>query len=242
MSGWSWRTRAAVCVFVLLLGGFMARILIAPESTGVTVAFPDSPGEAAAVREAPGGGTYAYMVTQPDSDDPVTYDPCRPVRLVVNDRAAPPGAADALERALDDLESRTGLDFVVEGTTDETPDPDWEPQEEGDGWAPVLLAWSDPEEYDELAGDVLGFAGSAWVPQDGYRWYVTGQVVLDGPQLGDLGRTETTTTILHEFGHLLGLDHVDDRGELMHPTTTGRTDWGPGDLAGLAALGQGRCA
>jgi hypothetical protein len=46
---------------------------------------------------------------------------------------------------------------------------------------------------------------------------------------------------LHELGHALGLDHVDDQAELLYPYA-GRLDgYGNGDLAGLRALGI-RCA
>jgi hypothetical protein len=46
---------------------------------------------------------------------------------------------------------------------------------------------------------------------------------------------------LHELGHALGLDHVDDEAELMYPYA-GRLDgYGNGDLAGLRTLGI-RCA
>ena len=52
----------------------------------------------------------------------------------------------------------------------------------------------------------------------------------------------TTNQIrLQLAGHVLGLDHVDDATELMHPMTSTRTDLGPGDLQGLYALGTGPC-
>ena len=47
----------------------------------------------------------------------------------------------------------------------------------------------------------------------------------------------------HEFGHLVGLDHVDDPTQLMYPSTSPAVStFGGGDLAGLAALGSGACA
>ena len=36
----------------------------------------------------------------------------------------------------------------------------------------------------------------------------------------------------------MGLDHVDERGQLMHPAGEGLLALGPGDLAGLSRLGR----
>ncbi len=48
--------------------------------------------------------------------------------------------------------------------------------------------------------------------------------------------------MLHELGHLVGLDHVDDDSQLLHPETVpGVTDYAAGDLTGLSRLGQGPC-
>lgn len=48
--------------------------------------------------------------------------------------------------------------------------------------------------------------------------------------------------MLHELGHLVGLDHVNDPTQLMYPETSGEmTDFAAGDLTGLAELGRGAC-
>ena len=47
--------------------------------------------------------------------------------------------------------------------------------------------------------------------------------------------------LLHELGHLVGLDHVPDEGELMYPQSITQTTYGPGDREGLARLGAISC-
>lgn len=238
------RSRAVVAVGVLLglLGVLMGWILIAPESTGTV--FPD--GRAASASEtltAPGGGSYAFLQTQEDGRRPVAYDPCRPVRITVNERLAPDDAAEVLARAVAEVEDASGLDLQVVGATTDPPlAHEDEPEVDGD-WRPVQISWTDADEVPDLEGRVGGLGGSTWVDRDGRRTYVTGEVMLDAPDLVSRGRGGDVATgvLMHELAHVLGLDHVDDRGELMHPSSP-RSAWGPGDRVGLAALGDVACA
>ena len=141
---------------------------------------------------------------------------------------------------------------VADGSTEEAPTQHREPYQPdvyGDRWAPVLIAWSTPTESAELAGDVAGSAGSSSVVSDGTAFYVTGQVVLDGPSIAELlgdgpdGVSVAQGVVTHEMGHLVGLGHVDDPGELMNPTAAlTQTYLASGDLAGLARVGTGPCA
>lgn len=232
------RAALAVAVFAVLIGGVSVYTALSDELSGRVLSTEPSEFESVPM-EAPGGGTYAFMATQPGTDDvPVTYDPCQTIRIVVNEDRAPRNADAILDDALDRMTETTGLTFRVVGTTDADPlstdigDPGDRP--------PVQVSWSDAETVPELAGSVAGLGGSTWVEEDGFRQYVTGIVVLDAEDLEELGEDVTRTVLLHELGHLVGLAHVDDRDELMHPFGD-LPDWGPGDLAGLAALGEGPC-
>lgn len=118
----------------------------------------------------------------------------------------------------------------------------------GDRWSPVLIAWSDQREWPDLAGYIAGVAGpigiNSGVP--GSRRFVSGQVVLDAEQLRGIqqrpdGRAQARAVILHELGHLVGLQHVADRDQVMFSESGARTSYGTGDLQGLAALGRGTC-
>jgi hypothetical protein len=195
-------------------------------------------------------GPHAFSATQPGSDRPVAYDPCRPIPVVVNNLRAPAGSAQLLRNALERMTEITGLQFEVEGVSTEVPTfprQAYQPDRYGDRWAPVLVLWASEEEIPELR-DAAGLGGSsvAVAPGTSTYAYVTGNVILDGPLFDRLlhssrGWFLAEAIILHELGHLVGLDHVDDPTELMYHGSTEVLDFGAGDRTGLAALSSGAC-
>lgn len=201
---------------------------------------------------AEGSGPYRFMERQPHRSEPVTYDPCLPIHLVTNDRLAPRGSAAVLSSALGEVSNATGLTFVRDGRTDELPRsgrPISDPARYGQGWSPVLLAWTTPEQDPGLVGPVAGLGGSTTLPEEltGRLRYVTGTVALDAPAMRRImsspgrGTLPARAILMHELAHVVGLAHVRDRGELMAAQSSRRTTFGPGDRRGLARLGRGRC-
>jgi hypothetical protein len=229
----------------------------APPATGPLGDRPTPPAGVArsplgAPERAPAeGGPYRFSRLQADGITPVAYDPCRPVHYVTRPDQAPPGGADLVRAAIARVSEVTGLQFVDDGATDETTTGEreaFQPARYGDRWAPVLIAWETEEENPDLAGDRVGEGGSVAVSLgDGPQVYVTGVVSLDASQLPGIldepgGRRVVSGIVLHELGHLVGLDHVDDDGQLMYPEARrGVSDFAGGDLSGLVQLGAGVC-
>jgi len=194
-----------------------------------------------------GSGSFRFMAHQPgEPGRPVAYDPCRPIEYQVNASLAPPGGDRIVEDAAAEVGRATGLVFRRLEDTDRLPDAprarfrvDREP---------VLVAWTTPDVVPGLAGRVAGLGGSTAVEDSytGARRYVTGTVSLDAPQLMEVlhrtdGAAQVRAIVMHELGHLVGLDHVADPQELMYRDNVGLLGFGPGDRQGLAALGSGRC-
>ena len=226
-----------------------------------TEASPTPLGVPAAV---PGdGGPHTFLQVQPDGTTPVAYDPCRPIHYVTRPGGPPEG--DVLVReAIAAVSAATGLRFVDDGTTDEGPSDrraPYLPDVYGPRWAPVLFTWSDPVESPRL-GEVspeapqanpAAYAGSTAVGLPGAPGeepemvYVTGSVTLDAADLTRMaesqdGRARARAVIQHEVAHLVGLGHVEDSKQLMHPTINSNiTGFNDGDLEGLSALGRGAC-
>lgn len=197
-------------------------------------------------------GSPAYSLQpSPDPGQPfVAYDPCRPVHYVVRPDNAPPGADQLLHQAVAEVSAATGLRFQNDGSTSEAPSENrntYQADRYGKRWAPVLIAWSNPEESPGLAGNVAGLGGSGYAQTPGHPIVlVAGQVKLDAPALTDIlqrpeGPAQVRAIIMHELGHVVGLNHVDDPGQLMYAENSGLTEFADGDRAGLARLGRGTC-
>jgi hypothetical protein len=200
---------------------------------------------------AAGGGPYAFLERQADGVSPVAYDPCRPIHYVVHPGGEPAGGAAVPAAAIARVSQVTGLQFVDDGATDEASTRHreiFQPARYGDRWAPVLFAWESDAANPDLAGEIVGEGGSTAVALgDGPKVFVTGTVSLDAGQFPQIlrrrhGAAIARAIVMHELGHLVGLDHVDDTHQLMYPTSNGDVlDYAAGDLTGLAALGAGRC-
>lgn len=177
------------------------------------------------------------------------WDPCVPIHYVVDVTVGPPSADADIAWAFGQVSKATGMRFVDDGHTTEQPDDnrkDVRHTRAGWRWAPVLVAlvpdsvfhgkglradkdavaYTDPIIYSNNAGDAE---------------IVTAQIVVDADDLTDGGHEDPSAlgpTLLHELGHLVGLDHVHRNGEIMQPDGGGVTSYGPGDLAGLHYLGR----
>lgn len=195
----------------------------------------------------PPAGEGGWVALAEHQGRPVGFDPCRPVHWVLRTAGAPPDAQSMMTEAFGTLSAATGLVFVFDGVTDEAFEQDRplvQAERYGQRYAPVLVAWSDEQERPELAGDVAGFAGSRAADPDGAGpRYVSGGVVLDGPQLASLpaGRAGQLGVVLHELGHLVGLDHVPDAADSMYEASGPASTYTVGALRGLAAVGAAPC-
>ncbi|MFC7848113.1 matrixin family metalloprotease [Arthrobacter sp. NPDC057388] len=201
--------------------------------------------------EPPSAPSTSYKFLAVNSNgSPVGYSPCRPLHYVVNAELAPEGAADLVPLAIQTISRATGIQFVDDGATDEQPSAQrspYQPEKYGDRWAPLLISWTTPDVAPKLGGKVIGTGGSTHYSYgNGPKSYVTGSLELDAPQMAvELGRPDgtsyATAVVLHELGHVMGLEHVDDPAQLMYPEIGAPDGFAAGDLNGLYRLGQAPC-
>jgi len=203
---------------------------------------------------APSDGSVAYLATQPGSDLPVTWSPCRPIHYVVRAADETVDGLGLLQSALAEISRDTGIRFVYDGTTEEAPSAARrlvQPERYGDRWAPVLIAWVGQRENPEMTSQILGMTRPDPVtlpgdPTTSPRVFVSGQVLMNSDLIGrvqrQLGAKATRTVFLHELGHLIGLAHVGARSAVMYPSYQPRVvTFTAAEMGALHSLGSGPC-
>ncbi len=187
-----------------------------------------------------------------DQGLPTRWNPCEPIQYVVNDSLAPQGSIGDVHEAVSRISAATGIAFVYEGSTDEQATAYreiFQPDRYGNRWAPVLIAWADPDTSDfpfEHGDRVAAGVARPDIPPTRFEdVYVSGWIALNAEDPNQPGFDlpgQQGPVILHELGHLMGLGHVKTAGEIMHPAGGGVVDLGSGDLEGLRQLGaSGGC-
>ena len=165
----------------------------------------------------------------------------------------PPGGQQLLEDAIAQVSALSGLRFVYDGPTDEYVDNEgrqpYQRARYGDRWAPVLVVWGNPSSEGGYVGGVplAGWAGP--FPEkagDGSQVYVSGWMDLDADWtaawISKGGEQYVRAMMLHELGHLIGLDHTAAQGMLMNVTGSGGgLTFSPDELRGIESLGAGPC-
>lgn len=216
-----------------------------PEATTST-----SDGPAAASAAGADAG-FAFWATD-DDGDPVRWNPCEPIRWVLNPDGAPDGARADVTAAAERITQATGIRFRFDGTTTEEPERGRSPYQAdryGEQWAPVLVAWRHTGQTDlPMEDGDRAVAVPVAVDEGPSSVFVSAQIVLNrGRDLAPGFATRASSwgaTLLHELGHVVGLDHVDDPRQLMYPFPgQGPVGLAEGDEAGLRALGAAQgCA
>ena len=213
-----------------------------------------TPTKVAALRPAPAPAALvstvsnAYKFSSLLDGQPVRWDPCTAIHWRSSTARGPAGGLDVLTTAVARIASVTGTTWVYDGATTAAPTTSYLPKSPNAGDRPVLLGWTDGASSDLLAGrpaQVLGLTRTVWFGTDdglGPRTAATRAAVVALDRTDHLplrGKLSWSTTVLHELGHVMGLDHPADSRQLMAATLpVNATDLQTGDRTGLGRIGR----
>jgi hypothetical protein len=200
------------------------------------------------IRSEPGG---SFKFLEVVGGGPVRWNPCETITYAVNTLGATSPVRPDLKEALHRVTRATGIGFRSVGITKETfLDAYLRMRYHGViGKAELILIWVRHDDYRAILRQLhdprpsIAFAKTMAGLYTNQDQYFGGIIVVDADATAGRGfdyRYDHGAVVLHELGHILGLDHVKDPDQLMysgrHPRF-GVTDFGPGDLEGLRHLG-----
>ena len=175
------------------------------------------------------------------------WNSCRPVRWKFNSSRAPHRGLAQVKAAVRRIHAATGLEFDYRGKSSRRANP------YGDSvaGAALVIGWRSARTFRRYVGSsqVVGLAGQRFVSgyrdADGsvYKTQQAGVILNAGHRLagGFGGGTTWGEVIVHELGHVVGLDHAGSRKQVMYYSTTSfNANLGAGDLAGMRRLGDTR--
>jgi hypothetical protein len=182
---------------------------------------------------------------------PVRWNPCEPITYALNTAGTSSPVRTDLHEALRRVTRATGIHFRPVGMTRETFIRAYQRMRFRGviRKAALILIWVDHDDYQAILRLLrdprpsIAFAKTMAGLYANRDQYFGGIVVMDGDATARRGFGDFYahgSVLLHELGHIMGLDHVKDPDQLMysgrHPNFRVRY-FGPGDLEGLRRLG-----
>jgi hypothetical protein len=178
---------------------------------------------------------------------PVRWNPCQVIHWRSNAARGPVGGLSVLKAAVVRMATLTGTTWVYDGAVSTVPSTAYLPRTPTTSNKPVLIGWTDGTASDLLRSkpaQVLGMTRTVWFGVDdgkGHRAAATRGAVIALDRTDRLplrGAQSWSATVLHELGHVMGLDHPADTRQLMAATLPNVSDLQSGDRTGLTRLGR----
>ena len=190
--------------------------------------------------ESPDRTWKLLYANNPTDGSTVRFNPCREIGWVFNPTDAPENALADATAAMGRIAEATGMTLRYEGTTDEPPSigrKAYQPQRYGQRWAPILVAWTPRAGFSQAPGP-YGVGVPLLAGPEQQRVIVSGVMLINSEPASPI-KPGYLNLLLHEIGHVFGLDHPHDLHQVMQaPSLQPNGMLQEGDRAGLAAVGK----
>lgn len=161
-----------------------------------------------------------------------SWSSCKPIPYLLS-KGTTQSQAELVASSIKTIGKSRGLSFVFVGYSKKIAHSNWGEGFTNGEYRPVLISFVKPSQTDLLG---KSNAGGAVVNRfsDDLNLYVAGAVAFNINTYNSLGDgfsegKSKGNLLMHEFGHLIGLDHVKKTSALMYPTINDRTENGLND-------------